>query len=402
MLDAKLLAASLASREAYDRVKDHVTDKDMTPPVSFWWKLVEEWYNNDPKATAVDRELLMEQAASRLSMSKHKDALLSVIRDLPDTPSPANVVSVALDLKRFNVGMELGAAIASSDTKKIRDLYEAYGTLLTATDLNHRTEWEDAVDWADLDSVVGADKRIPLAPRRLNDRVAGGALPGHHIVVFGRPEAGKTTFAVNLSAGFLNTEQRVLYIGNEDNINVIKGRMRQRLANMTPEEVMGNTAEANRVAAAKSGDRLLMRHLHNGSAEDIVPIIEEFEPSVLIVDQIRHLRSKGDSDVKRQEKAAQDVRQLAATYGLIAVSITQAYAGDHNSKGKVFLDMDDIDGSRTGVPGTADLILGIGADQDMLLRNQRMISLPKNKLSSADDSKQPILMDIDKKRVRYT
>jgi len=403
MLDAKLLSASIASREAYEKVKGHVSDKDMTPPIAFWWKLLEEWYAHDPRASAVDRELLVAQASSRLSLSKHKDTMLSAVLGLPEPPSAANVARVALELRRYNVGMELGAAIAGGDEKKYRDLHAQYGQLLEATDFSKAVVWEDAPDWDKLDDIIGNEHRVPVAPRRLNDRIAGGALPGHHIVVFGRPEVGKSTFAINMAAGFLNTKQRVLYIGNEDNISVLKGRMRQRLANMTPEDVEANKAEANRIATEKAGDRLMMRHLNvGGRAKDIVPAIELHQPTVLIVDQLRHLNAKADTDVGRKERAAQDVRELGATYGMIVVSITQAYAGDHNSKGKVYLDMDDIDGSRTGIPGTADLIIGVGADQDMLLRNQRMLSIPKNKLSSADNSKEAFLVDIDKKRARYS
>jgi hypothetical protein len=178
--------------------------------------------------------------------------------------------------------------------------------------------------------------------------------------------------------------------------------MRNRLANMTPEEVSANPAEANKRAAEKAGDRLAMIHLHHGGAQDMIPFIEEHEPSVIIVDQLRHLVAKGDSKTLKLEQAAQDIRELDATYGLVSLSVTQAYAGDHDSKGKVFVEMDDVDSSRTGIPGAIDLFIGIGADTDMLLRNQRMINLPKNKLSSADNSKEPFLVDIDKKRAKYT
>lgn len=401
MLDAKILAASIASREAYERVKGHITDKDMTPPIAFWWGLLEDWYVRDPKASGVDRELLMEQASSRLALSKHKDALLSVIRNLPDAPSPVNTAQVALELRRYNVGMELGAAIAGGDQKKVRELWDSFGKLLAATEL-HIAKWERALDWADLDTIVGDDKRIPVAPRRLNDRLRGGALPGHSILVVGRPEAGKSTFAINATAGFLGTGQRVLYFGNEDGINILKARVRNRLANMTPDEVKADPAKANALAAERAGDRLQMIHLHPGGTRDMIPFVEEFQPTVIIVDQLRNLSAKGDSKTNRLEQAAQDIRDLNATYGLVSLSITQQYAGEHDKHGKVYVEMDDTDSSRTGIPGAVDLFVGIGYDADMLIRNQRMLNLPKNKMSSDDGSKDPILVDIDKKRAKYT
>lgn len=402
MLDAKLLAAAIASRQAYEKIKGHVSDKDMSPTVGFWWKLLEEWYARDPKATAVDTQLFTVQGEGRIKNAKHRDNLLAVVRELPATHSADNVVQVALELQRRQTGLALSEAMQAGDTKKVKELWTAYGQLLDATELRKAAEWEDALDWKDLDSVVGNDKRIPIAPTRLNERVGGGALPGHHIVVFARPEMGKSTFAINMTAGFLYTGQKVLYIGNEDNINVLKARMRNRLSNMTPEQVANDPDTANRLAEERSGDRLRMRHVHRGRAEDLQRAIEEFEPTILVLDQLRNVDGKGDNLTQKLDRAAVEVRRLLATYGLVGVSITQAYPGDHDRDTKVMLTMDDVESSRTGIPAQADLMIGIGANSDMVTRNQRYLSLPKNKLSSADNAKEGLLVEIDKKRARYT
>jgi KaiC/GvpD/RAD55 family RecA-like ATPase len=213
---------------------------------------------------------------------------------------------------------------------------------------------------------------------------------------------GKSTFAINMTAGFLHTGQKVLYVGNEDNINVLKARMRNRLARMTPDEVERDPATANKIAREKAGDRLIMRHLHRGRVDDLQRAVEDFRPTVLVVDQLRNIDGKGDNLTQKLDRASVEVRRLLATYGLIGVSVTQAYPGEHDKDSKVMLTMDDVESSRTGIPAQADLLVGIGASSDMIARNERYLSIPKNKLNSADDAKQGLLVSIDKKRAIYT
>lgn len=242
--------------------------------------------------------------------------------------------------------------------------------------------------------------RIKVSPGRLNERLRGGVWPGSHIIVFGRTDMGKSTLAINMGAGFLWGNQRLLYAGDEDNINALKYRMMGRLAMMTPEEIEREPKKAEAAAREKSGDRLLMRQFFRPTVGDLEEAIEDFEPTVVIMDQIRGMRTKGDGMTAKLEEAGIEVRSLAAKYGLVWVSVTQA--NDRSTKyGELppaELGLSDIDSSRTGLPGTADLILGLGADRDMLARGQRLISIPKNKFNSARDSKHSILVQFDTSR----
>jgi hypothetical protein len=211
---------------------------------------------------------------------------------------------------------------------------------------------------------------------------------------------GKSTFAINMAAGFLWSKQRVLYAGDEDNINALKYRMMGRLSMMTPEEIEADPQKAERIAQEKAEDRLLMRQFHRPTVGDLERAIEEFEPTVVIMDQIRGMRTKGDGMTAKLEEAGIEVRAMASKYGLVWASVTQA--NDRSTKyGELppaELGLSDIDSSRTGLPGTADLILGIGADRDMLVRGQRLLSLPKNKFNSAKDAKHSIIVQFDTSR----
>lgn len=398
MLDVKLLAAVIASRGAYDRVAPHITEKDLTPPVQFWWGLVKEWYERDRSARFVDVSVIAETGRARIKNAKHTDTLMGLIGNLPDSGSNDNVVSSVVALKRHNAGLELAKAIADHDDDRVKELLPRYQALRESEGLGEAKRVEDARDWGELDEVVGSGNRVFVAPRKLNDKLNGGALPGHHIGVFGRPEIGKSTVVINMAAGFLHYGQRVAYIENEDNINVTKARLRNRITDMTDAEIARDPERANRIAVEKTGDRLLMRHINKSGMDEVERAIDEFQPTVVILNQIRNVGGKGDSLTVRMEQNAIAFRAIIAKARVIGISVAQAHPGEHGRPPKVELGMDDAESSRTGWPAQLDLQVGIGASNEMLQRNQRFLSLPKNKLSSAPDAHEGVVVEIDKSR----
>lgn len=399
MLDAQLVSASVASRDAYERIAPFITAKDMTPAGGFWFGIIGEWYANDRNARSVEKSVLADGGSKRITNPKHKDTLMGFINELPEPVSPANVAQTALELKRHNTGLELASAIAAQDGKKAAALHKLYGELLSATELKRRKgKWQLAASAEDLFARVGQGNRIELAPSRLNDRIGGGALPGHSVVVFGRPDSGKSTVAINLAAVTANRGQRVLYVGNEDQIDILKSRAMSRMTNMTMAEMEANQERALRLWRDRGGeDRLRFAQLINGSVADIPEQIEDFEPTILIIDQLRGLQGEGDGMTQRLESNGIAVRNLLLQYGLVGISVTQANdrRQGYTQKPPIWLDMGDVDSSRTGLPGTADLLLGIGFDDDMKARNQRAISFAKNKLSSAPDAKEGLIVEIN-------
>jgi len=401
VLDVEILSACIADRDAYERIAEHITAKDMTPAVGFWLDLVKAWYANDTTANKVDVSVLSATGASRIPNPKQRETIMGVLADLPVASSPDNTARAALDLLRRNAGLELAGAIAANDDKKQRLILPRYSDLCAATNLvtKNRPEWQDAVPIREIFKKVGQSNRIPLAPTRLNAHINGGALPGHHIVVFGRPEMGKSSFSVNLATVMAANGQRVLYVGNEDQIDNLKARALARAANMTLEQAE-NDQEAAFAAYERRGleDRLLFSQLSKGSVDALRARVEEWKPTVLVIDQIRNLESGEDGLPARLEYNGQMVRRLLLDYGLIGISVTQAGG---SAEGKVWLTMNDMDSSKTGLPGTADLIIGVGGNADMMARGQRALSFPKNKLSSAENAHEGIIVEIDHSRSSF-
>jgi hypothetical protein len=298
--------------------------------------------------------------------------------------------------------MELAAAIAGGKPKDQQRLVKLYAELMSATGLSGtndraRAKFENAAGVSDLFEHVGDERRIPIAPSRLNSRISGGVLPGQHIVLYGRPEVGKSTFSINFAVGMaVKQSQRVLYVGNEDQINILKLRAVARASGMTSDEVSAKRAEAAQLYIERGAEeRLRFVQMFDGGPDDLRGIIEEHEPTILVLDQIRNLSGSGDGLVNRLEENGQAVRRLLLEYGMVGLSVAQAGG---SAEGRTWLTMNDLDSSKTGLPGTADLMIGVGMNSEMEARNQRALSFPKNKLSSAPGSKEGLVVDVDRSR----
>ena len=394
MLEQKLLAALMDSREAYEKAAKHIVEDELSPQGKIWLPYIVEWYAGDPAASRVDREVVAERGKRQLP-EKHRETLLGYWKEIPESCSPANVVTDLIEMRRFSVGNRLCAAIQSVKKPQIKQLLEEYGELLGAETLGKSVvRWTE--DDQELRERLSRDKLIKLYPQSLNQRCKGGAARGDHIVVFGRPESGKTMFTVNMVSGFLRQSLLVLYIGNEEDTYKTRKRIICNLASCTPEQFDADTDRVLEMARARGLDRLRICHMTPGSVPEIEEIVKEVRPDVLVIDQIRNLTAKGDSMTVKLERLGIDIRAILGKYDMLGVSITQARDSEHNNK--EWLLMEDMDSSRTGLPGQADLIVGVGVSQQLIDNNQRAISLCKNKLNDDPEGRHGFIVTVDPSR----
>lgn len=394
MQDAKVLSACIASREAYDAVAHHVDEREFSPLAAQWWTFVQEWYERDKAASRVDEELLRARA-SRVIDEKHRETHIAYFDSLPEPVSPENVVQEMLEIKRHAAGMELCAEITGkADAKRIERLLSNYSELLVATKLD-RSDVIYAGDMDDVEEVLGVGNKIPLFPKALDERVEGGLYPGDFLLLFAYPEMGKTLFCVNLVANWLRIGKKILYIGNEDGINKIKRRVCLNLANMTNEQSRKFPDEFKKRGRERGiDDRLVAVHLHPGSIPEIEELVKEHSPDILVVDQIRNVGAQAENNTTRLNRVAVDFRQLLSKYQILGVGVGQANPGEHGKK-KIWLEYDDVEGSRTGLPSQSDLQIGISGDNQMQLHNTRAVSICRNKESGNHEG---LTLSIDPQR----
>ena len=380
MRENHVLSSTIKSRAAYDTIADHVQRDDFSEQGRVVWECITEYYDADGKCECIDPEILSEAAARKVSADKHKTMFRGIVTRLADlATSPENVVADFLAHKREVVGHELADALLNG--RGTDALLDEYQSLLSTTELDKEIGAEIRQGNSVASLVKGGfdpSNLIQVWPQSLNNRLEGGVKRGHHIVLFARPEMGKTMTTIDMIAGFLHQGLTVLYIGNEDPLDDINMRVVNRLSGMNKFEVLNAPDKAETKARENGYDLLIMASLAPGTAREIASLIEEHAPDVLVLDQLRNLNMKQDNYVLALEQAAKQARQWAKRYSCVVVSVTQA--GD-SAEGKSVLDMGDVDYSNTGIPAQADLMIGLGANKQNAARGEIVFSLPKNKIS---------------------
>jgi archaellum biogenesis ATPase FlaH len=386
--ERNVLAACIASRDAYETIKHDVTEGDFGEQGNIIFKAVDAYYGRDGEARSCDTALLTDAISRGLSNPKHQDMFSELVGSITNVESsPANIVFDFIEVRRQSAGARLASALASGKSAgDCRDLLSEYSKWSDATDLVSEKDDTEVVRGSSVRDLVegtyNAEELIKIWPRSLNERLDGGLLRGHHMLVFARPEMGKTLMLVNMIAGFLAQNLTVLYVGNEDPISDIVMRVVSRLSGMTKYEVMEQPDDADDIARAKGYDNLILAGLSPGTPREIQQLITEYRPDVVMIDQLRNLNVNEEQFTQKLEKSATIARNLGKSNNVLMVSVTQA--GD-SASGKGPLEMGDVDSSNTGIPAQVDVMVGVGASHEDEASNRRILSLCKNKRSGRHD-----------------
>ena len=391
MSELNILAAALQKKEvlvAIDACLD--VKEDFTSQAQLVLKGIREWYETDPEFNGkVDRELL--RGAVTRSNPRHAEKLgIFVDRLFSQEVSPDNIQSSILGVKRAKVMHDLGSKMLNNPPyetliPELQQLEALHGDDFEERSLStHEYEVYNGVDFESLLTRAVNEDKVPIYPPVVNAHLRGGVWRQASIVVYGRPDIGKTTFMVNLSCGFLSNGFKVLYLANEDPASQLLIRHIQCFLGKDKEWVEQNFREHQEACERKGLTNLYLCETPAGTIRNLEEIIKDKKPDVVIVDQLRNMLSDQDQRVMQLEDVQRRIRQLGKKHNCITVSTTQAGASGNN---KAVLDMGDVDFSKTGIPGACDLMMGIGCTPDMELIGQRMMSFPKNKISG---TKEPI------------
>jgi len=391
-MEQKIISAALYSRGAYNTLYKHGVVMALSDVGKILWESIEKYYDTDESAQSVDKEIL----CAKISMEypKHEEMLNSAISQM-EPVSTDNLLALLIDQKLETNKLLLSQAFSSGKTSDIEPLLDEYHSLMSGqVDAEEESNVLIAPDIEAMMESRSEENRITLLPPQLNAAMDGGALQGHHIVIFGVTDMGKTLFILNMIRGWIEQGKRVLYCGNEDPVSDLIERFLVGLLNRDKFLIRKHWKKAQEAALKRGWDNLIWAELSPGSLRDIRGLVERHKPDILVVDKIRNLHTGDKNFVRVLEVAAQGMRNIAKKYNILTVSLTQA--GD-SANGKTILTRGDIDSSNVGIPGTADLMLGIGATAEEEGRGVRTLSFPKNKISG---NKRPIKCFFNTKTMR--
>lgn len=322
-IEAQVLGASFHTRDVEvallqlsHSAGDHVTRLALREAYEF--------LQRDPSAAAVDPDILEQLVNQKLPPNhrSHFACLLQAARD--STGSLPNVRELDYAIRRDEWADKLISAVGSTSRN-----WDAINTLLDA-----RPE-QGAADISPL-SFEGEEIRgdgIRLGIQALDKKFGEGLSRGHHLLIYARPEIGKSLLAINIACGLARQGLRGVYFENEEPDHITKLRMLQCLS---------ETRFPYKLPAHKRPEKwasnIVVHSLQPGTLGEISAISKGCD--WIVVNQLRNLAFKDTNKVNALDELAKGVRGIAAKNKLVAFSVTQA--GD-SAEGKNVLSMGDVD-----------------------------------------------------------
>ncbi len=368
-----LIAAAIHDRASFDAVKASDEPNQFTGDLLTTWKALDAYYERDSNVASCVVDNLTALAVANLADGKKRKKLAATIDEIAALPaSPDNVREAIREVRRERLSTRLAVALSARKSREEVDalISEWQETFAPVEDEKELT-YEEA-----LKSRNDTSARMVVYPLRLNKELGGGVLPGHHIILFARPEQGKTAAAITMAVGFAKKGHKVLYLGNEDPAADLMVRAITAITKKVRHEVQSETL----TEALKLGlSNIRFIDIAPGSLAEIEGHVRKHRPHVLVVDQLRNVHAgKTENLTQRLDAVAQGIRAIAKRHGLVAVSLTQA--GD-SARDRPILDDGDIDSSNTGIPAAADVLIGLGSNQSMRDEGSRMMTVCKNKVA---------------------
>lgn len=371
----QVLAAMIVDRTAWEVIAPQVSAKTLTPVTGLVFAGISRYYQLDAMAEYVDVEVLGDQVVAGLANPKWAPEvkhLLTVVSDVAPSVSSKNVKEVFRIYKEDALARELAAKLASSDRSGATDLMAEYQSMFDVVDIEKEPELADLVA-----ERFNKEGLMPILPLPLNEALDGGARKEHHLLVFGRPESGKSLMSIHIACGLARHGYKGIFFENEDRTDDTRLRFWCNLSGMDKHQIRDNPRRAQEIATTNGIRNLRVQSLSPGTPGEIKYFVKSEKPDFIVVNQIRNLHVRAGTRTEQLERAATEMRNIGKKHGVLVVSITQA--GD-SATDKCILDQGDVDGSNTGIPSQMDVMIGVGLNEEYERSSMRHLSLSKNKL----------------------
>jgi len=251
-----------------------------------------------------------------------------------------------------------------------------------------QTQQESEAVTKDVDEIVEALQEQGEFKFNLNSlqRATNGIGRGNFMIVFARPDVGKTAFWVSLVAspnGFAWQEKKVSIFANEE--PAIRTQM--RLLNASSGLQRGNILNGSR-DLAKQKWSTISPYIDNfdcvgKTMDDLDEYCSTNDVDILIIDQLDKINVTGKYNATHEKlrEVYTQSRELAKRHNILVIGMSQASA---EAQGRSRVTFSTMENSKTGKAAEADIILGIGKEDEVenyLEDCVRFVTLSKNKLT---------------------
>ena len=380
----KELIKLLLNKNFYDKNKSKLSKEFFTNGTGALYETIQSAHQDSDQDLSIGEVSTLHLEVYNPALSKaardNFDVLINEIKDieLPNEKIAQNIIrslfkrGIAQHVAQIATDIYNGSDIDFSEIKKHLDVtFEEVNEYeyVTGNIDNLLDQLKDNTKW-----------KFNLAP--LSDKV-NGVGDGNLVIIFARPEAGKTAFWVNLVSGvdgFASQGAKVCALINEEPAIRTQMRLINAHTGMTFDEIRADSKEAN-TKWAEVRQNIKILDTVDWSLDDVDEFVQKENPDILIVDQLDKVNVKG-SFARTDEKLRAiytGAREIAKRNNCCVIAVSQASA---DGQGKFDLTFDMMEGSKTGKAAEADVIIGVG-HRDKLDTDERVRSLAisKNKIT---------------------
>ena len=383
----KQLINLLLKKEFYSKNKSKVGKTVFTNGVGSFYDTIKKAHDKYPDTDLdIDEVSLLHTDVYNPALTRAaKTNFLNLIEDIKSENIPN--IDVASDILDSVYKRSLAHKIAIEATNIYNGGDSNFSTIQNLIDSVQNEVQEDNETVTDdihtLIKEIDADTQYKFGDIPDLRKLVKGVGRGNLVIVFARPETGKTAFWVSLVAnrnGFASQGAKVHALVNEEPAVRTQMRLISCWTGMTKDEIVNDVDKAkeewNKI---KSNVKIL--DTVDWDLDQIDSHCKTHKPDILVVDQLDKVSISG-SFARTDEKLRAiytGAREIAKRNDCCVVAVSQASAEAH---GRTELSFDMMENSKTGKAAEADLIIGIGqqntVDSESTLRT---LCVSKNKIT---------------------
>lgn len=383
----KQLINLLLKKEFYSKNKSKVGKTVFTNGVGSFYDTIKKAHDKYPDTDLdIDEVSLLHTDVYNPALTRAaKTNFLNLIDDIKSENTPN--IDVASDILDSVYKRSLAHKIAIEATNIYNGGESNFSTIQNLLDSVQNEVPEDAeVVTDDINKLlkdIDADTQYKFGDIPDLRKLVKGIGRGNLVIVFARPETGKTAFWVSLVAnrnGFASQGAKIHALVNEEPAIRTQMRLISCWTGMTKDEIVNDVEKAKEIwNKIKSNVKIL--DTVDWDLDQIDAHCKTHKPDILVVDQLDKVSITG-SFARTDEKLRAiytGAREIAKRNECCVIAVSQASAEAH---GRTELSFDMMENSKTGKAAEADLIIGIGqqntVDSESTLRT---LCVSKNKIT---------------------
>ena len=368
-----ILSCCVCDRTCFELARKYGYDRELSAQGTALFEAMADYYDKDHGAREIHGELFLNLLEAKYG--DRAQSIIDTLEGLDENPPTQNYRALIVEGQQAALRQRMVESLMEQDTEAFNQHLMLYTSLEGEAN-------DDGVEYAGVDPfelIDGQYHEIPILPAGVDRAyLKGGLVRKHQVILYGRPEMGKSLTVVNMVKAAAEAGFRVGLWENEDPAAITALRIMSCMTGLSDDEMKKRPKADVEKMLRRAGwyDKVFVKESPAGTVYEITQWAKDRHLDLVIVNQFHNLSWKSDNEVLRVRDLAQALRGMAKSLNLCTVLVTQA---GESATGRAALRTGDVDWSNTGVPAQCDVLLGIGADDQMEMVNKRQFSFPKNK-----------------------